>query len=29
MDAIHLARGATGRDVIVKIEGTYHGHHDA
>ena len=29
MDAIHLARGLTGRDVIVKIEGTYHGHHDA
>jgi glutamate-1-semialdehyde 2,1-aminomutase len=29
MDAIHLARGASGREVIVKIEGTYHGHHDA
>jgi glutamate-1-semialdehyde 2,1-aminomutase len=29
MDAIHLARGATGRELIVKIEGTYHGHHDA
>src|SRR6476646_7298931 len=29
MDAIHLARGLTGRDVILKIEGTYHGHHDA
>src|SRR5690349_18205719 len=29
MDAIHLARGSTGRDVIVQIEGTYHGHHDA
>ena len=29
MDAIHLARGRSGRDVIVKIEGTYHGHHDA
>ena len=29
MDAIHLARGFTGRDMIVKIEGTYHGHHDA
>src|SRR3954451_6881331 len=29
MDAVHLARGLTGRDVIVKIEGTYHGHHDA
>jgi glutamate-1-semialdehyde 2,1-aminomutase len=29
MDAVHLARGATGRDMIVKIEGSYHGHHDA
>jgi glutamate-1-semialdehyde 2,1-aminomutase len=29
MDAIHLARGATGRDMIIKIEGSYHGHHDA
>src|SRR5918997_5835996 len=29
MDAVHLARGATGNDVIVKIEGSYHGHHDA
>jgi glutamate-1-semialdehyde 2,1-aminomutase len=29
MDGIHLARGSTGRDVIIKIEGTYHGHHDA
>jgi glutamate-1-semialdehyde 2,1-aminomutase len=29
MDAVHLARGSTGRDVIVKVEGTYHGHHDA
>jgi glutamate-1-semialdehyde 2,1-aminomutase len=29
MDAIHLARGFTGRDAIVKIEGSYHGHHDA
>jgi glutamate-1-semialdehyde 2,1-aminomutase len=29
MDAVHLARGITGRDTIVKIEGTYHGHHDA
>lgn len=28
MDAIRLARAATGRDVIVKIEGSYHGHHD-
>jgi glutamate-1-semialdehyde 2,1-aminomutase len=29
MDAMHLARGGTGRDVILKIEGSYHGHHDA
>ena len=29
MDAIHLARAASGRQVIVKVEGTYHGHHDA
>src|SRR5215207_5493567 len=29
MDAVHLARGATANDIIVKIEGTYHGHHDA
>jgi len=29
MDAIRVARGATGRDVIVKIEGSYHGHHDS
>jgi glutamate-1-semialdehyde 2,1-aminomutase len=29
MAAVHLARGATGRDTILKIEGSYHGHHDA
>ena len=29
MDAIRVARAATGRDVICKVEGTYHGHHDA
>src|SRR3954452_11340128 len=29
MDAVHIARGATGRDVMLKIEGSYHGHHDA
>ncbi len=29
MDAVHLARGATGRDMVLKIEGSYHGHHDA
>ena len=28
MDAIRLARGATGRDTVCKIEGSYHGHHD-
>jgi glutamate-1-semialdehyde 2,1-aminomutase len=27
--AFHLARGATGRDLMLKIEGSYHGHHDA
>jgi glutamate-1-semialdehyde 2,1-aminomutase len=29
MDAIRVARGLTGRDTIVKIFGSYHGHHDA
>jgi glutamate-1-semialdehyde 2,1-aminomutase len=29
MDAVHLARGVTGRDTMLKIEGSYHGHHDA
>ena len=29
MDAIRIARGFTGRDTIVKIFGSYHGHHDA
>jgi glutamate-1-semialdehyde 2,1-aminomutase len=29
MDAIRVARAATGRDVICKVEGSYHGHHDA
>ena len=28
MDAIRVARGATGRNRIVKVEGGYHGHHD-
>src|SRR4051812_40126661 len=28
MDAIRIARGHTGRDTIVKIFGSYHGHHD-
>src|SRR3954471_18565752 len=29
MDAIHLARSITGRDLIIKVEGCYHGHHDS
>jgi glutamate-1-semialdehyde 2,1-aminomutase len=29
MSAIRLARGATGRDAIVKCEGCYHGHADS
>lgn len=29
MDALRLARAHMGRDKIVKIEGSYHGHHDA
>lgn len=28
MEAIRMARAFTGRDKIVKIEGSYHGHHD-
>ena len=28
MDAIRIARAYTGRDTIVKIYGSYHGHHD-
>jgi glutamate-1-semialdehyde 2,1-aminomutase len=28
MSAIRLARGATGRDLIVKFAGCYHGHAD-
>src|SRR3990170_3135713 len=28
MHAIRLARGVTGRDVIIKFEGQYHGMHD-
>ena len=28
MSAIRVARAATGREHIVKIEGSYHGHHD-
>src|ERR687892_1528363 len=29
MSALRLARGATGRDKIVKFEGCYHGHGDS
>jgi glutamate-1-semialdehyde 2,1-aminomutase len=29
MSAIRVARGATGRDVIVKFDGCYHGHADS
>jgi glutamate-1-semialdehyde-2,1-aminomutase len=29
MSAIRLARGATGRSMIIKFEGCYHGHADA
>jgi glutamate-1-semialdehyde 2,1-aminomutase len=28
MDAIRVARAATGRHTVAKIEGSYHGHHD-
>jgi glutamate-1-semialdehyde 2,1-aminomutase len=29
MAAVRVARAATGRETILKIEGSYHGHHDA
>ena len=29
MDAVHLMRSITGRDLIIKVEGCYHGHHDS
>src|SRR5262245_58386542 len=29
MDALRVARAATGRDRVVKMEGSYHGHHDS
>ena len=29
MTAVRLARGVTGRDVVVKFDGCYHGHSDA
>jgi glutamate-1-semialdehyde 2,1-aminomutase len=28
MDAIRIARASTGRDTVMKIFGSYHGHHD-
>jgi glutamate-1-semialdehyde 2,1-aminomutase len=28
MNAVHLMRAATGRPKIIKVEGSYHGHHD-
>jgi glutamate-1-semialdehyde 2,1-aminomutase len=29
MDAVRLGRAASGKDVLLKIEGSYHGHHDS
>jgi glutamate-1-semialdehyde 2,1-aminomutase len=29
LDACRLMRAATGRDLLIKVEGIYHGHHDA
>lgn len=29
LDAVRLMRAATGRDLVIKVEGTYHGHHDS
>jgi glutamate-1-semialdehyde 2,1-aminomutase len=29
MHALRLARGATGRDLVIKLDGCYHGAHDA
>jgi glutamate-1-semialdehyde 2,1-aminomutase len=29
LDAVRVARGFTGRDRVIKIEASYHGHHDA
>ena len=28
MSAVRLARGATGRDLVIKFDGCYHGHAD-
>ena len=29
LEAVRLMRAVTGRNIIIKIEGTYHGHHDS
>jgi glutamate-1-semialdehyde 2,1-aminomutase len=29
LDAVHIARGFTGRQRLIKMESSYHGHHDA
>jgi glutamate-1-semialdehyde 2,1-aminomutase len=29
LDSVRLMRAITGRDILLKIEGSYHGHHDA
>jgi glutamate-1-semialdehyde 2,1-aminomutase len=29
LDAVRLMRAYAGRDIVIKIEGSYHGHHDA
>jgi glutamate-1-semialdehyde 2,1-aminomutase len=29
LDAVRIMRALTGRDMILKIEGSYHGHHDS
>ena len=29
LDAVRLARGLTGRERLIKIEASYHGHHDS
>ena len=29
LDAVRIMRALTGRNLIMKIEGTYHGHHDS
>lgn len=29
LEAVRLMRAVTGRDMLIKIEGSYHGHHDS